>query len=52
MLEKGRQSAQRNVAIFVDGQAEHRAAVLAEPSRIIGSAAKQRDTKRRPTDNH
>src|SRR5580700_8041058 len=52
VLEKRRQAAERDVAIFVDGQAEHRAAMLAEPCRIIGPAAKQRDTKRRATDDH
>ena len=52
MLEEGRQPAQCDVAIFVDGQAEHRAAVLAEPGRIIGPAAKQRYTKWSAADDH
>ena len=41
VLEKRRQVAAGQVAIFVDGRRQHRAAVLAIPRRIIRAAAKK-----------
>src|SRR5580658_3684724 len=52
VLEERRQPAHTDVAIFVDRGADHRAAVLAKPRRVIGSAAKQRDAKRGAADDH
>src|ERR1700686_3680460 len=52
MLEKRRQPAHADVAIFVDCGADHRAAMLAKPRRIIAAAAKQRDAKWGAADDH
>src|SRR5580692_4371743 len=52
VLEERRQPAHADVAIFVDRGADHRAAVLAKPRRIIGAAAEQRNTKRGAADDH
>src|SRR5580700_10123762 len=52
VLEERRQPAHADVAIFVDRGADHRAAVLAKPRRIIGAAAEQRDAKRGAADDH
>src|SRR5580700_1559159 len=52
VLEKRRQPAHADVAIFVDRGADHRTAVLAKPRRIIGAAAEQRDAKRGAADDH
>jgi hypothetical protein len=41
MLEKGRQVSTGKIAIFVDGSAEHRTAMIAVPYGIIGTAAKE-----------
>src|SRR5271169_3966800 len=52
VLEERRQSAHADVAIFVDRGADHGAAVLAKPRRIIGAAAEQRDAKWGAADDH
>ncbi len=52
VFEERRQPAHADIAIFVDRRADHRAAVLAEPRRIVGPASEQRDTKRRAADDH
>src|SRR5580692_10068673 len=52
VLEERRQPAHADVAIFVDRGADHRAAMLAKPRRIIGAAAEQRDAKRGAADDH
>src|SRR5580700_7141144 len=52
VLEERRQPAHADVAIFVDRGADHRAAVLAKPRRIIGATAEQRNAKRGAADDH
>src|SRR5580700_10180235 len=52
VLEERRQPAHADVAIFVDRGADHGAAVLAKPRRIIGTTAEQRYAKRRAADDH
>src|ERR1700691_5402609 len=39
-----------DINVFVDGSAEHCARVLLEVSRVIGSAAEEADSQRRPHD--
>lgn len=52
MLEERWQPTDAQIAVFVDCHAENRAAMLANPVRIIRAAAEQRNPKRRPTYNH
>ena len=52
VLEEGRQPADADVAVFVDGKADHPAAMPAIPDGIVGAAAEQRDAERRAADDH
>src|ERR1700688_126839 len=52
ILEERRQPPYRDVAILVDGGADNRATVLAEPRWIIGATAEQRNAKRGAADYH
>ena len=52
VLEEWWQVADTDVAVFVDGESEHRTAVLAVPFWIIGAATKERDAERRSADDH
>ena len=52
MGKKRRQATHADVAIFVDGAADDRAAVLPEPARIIRSTAEEGDTKWCTADDH
>jgi hypothetical protein len=52
MIEEGRKVPERNIAIAIYGEADHSPAVLLIPFRIVGSAAKQRDSERGSADNH
>src|SRR5215472_11527680 len=52
VLEEGRQRADTEITVFIDGHAEHGAAMLADPIGIVCPAAEQRHPKRRPAYNH
>ena len=52
IFEKRRQGPNGDVAILVDGKAEHGAAVFTKPLRIIGPAAEKRHSERGTADNH
>src|SRR5215472_1738990 len=52
VLEERRQMAHADVAIFIDRGADHRAAVLAKPGRIVGPAAEQRNAEWGAADDH
>src|SRR5579864_179135 len=52
MFEERRQGAKGNVTVFVDGSAEHGAAVLVIPRWVISPAAKERDAEWRPAHDH
>ena len=52
VFEERWQPAHADVAIFIDGSADDRAAVFAEPGGVVGSPAKQRNSKRSAADDH
>src|SRR5688572_4651398 len=52
VLEERRQLADGDVAVLVDRGAEHGAAMLAIPFRIVGAAAEQRKPERGAADDH
>ena len=52
MFKKRRKITAREIAIFIDGRTQHRTTVVAVPCRVIGAATKERNTKRRPADDH
>ncbi len=52
VLEKGRQFAHGNVAVFVDRKTKYGAAMFPVPGRIIRAATKKRDPEGGARDNH
>src|SRR5580704_5049219 len=52
MFKKEWQMTAGQVAVFVDGRSEHRAAMLLVPCWIIGAATEERDAERGPADDH
>ena len=50
--EKWRKPTHADVGVFVDRGADDRAAMLAEPRRIVGSATEERNSEWRTTDDH
>src|SRR5215831_10458259 len=52
MSEKRRKAPNAEVAVFVDRRAQHGAAMLPIPGRIIRAPAEQRNSKWSPADNH
>src|SRR5579871_1241262 len=52
VLEKWRQLAHADVAVFIDGRPDDGAAMLAIPVRIVGAAAEQGDAERGAADDH
>src|SRR6185312_12473690 len=52
MFEERRQVAAGEIAVFIDGGGENRAAVVAIPAGVIGAAAEERQAIRGPADDH
>src|SRR5438132_5055596 len=52
MVEKRREIATGDVAVFVDRSRENRAAVLPEPGGIVRAAAEERDSERCSSNDH
>src|SRR5690606_13470348 len=52
VLEERRQAPHADVAIFVDRHAQHGAAVLAIPGRVIRTSAEQRNAEGGAADDH
>src|SRR5436190_1568797 len=52
VIEERRELADADVAVLVDCRGQDRAAMFAEPVRIIGASAKERHPKRRAADDH
>src|SRR5215204_898282 len=52
VIEEGRELANADVAVLIDGRREHRAAMLVKPVRIVRASAEKRHPERGAADNH
>jgi hypothetical protein len=52
MFKERRKITACEIAVLVDGGAEHCAAVISVPRRVIGAATKKRNAKGSPADDH